>query len=176
VPRHTHPTTRAKHDRGHVRAARERYIARRFHAHKNGNSSAYARFDLHPDLVDPDLAGDVAELLAAAKQRIPADPYGAYGWPQPELARVIDPVLSRRLGNGLILGRLAKAVLPGYCDGCPCCKPYRHHPGYRGRVKRHDRRLIADGLDAWTQEDPAEINAGRLVSANRELRDRLRYC
>lgn len=175
MPRHTHPRIRAKHDRGAVRHARQRVIARRFDAHKNQAAGSYAHFDLHPDLVDDDLTDDVVELLRQAKQHIPASPLGCYDWPQPELARVIDAALSRRLGNDLIPGRLAKGPLPVYCDGCMFCRPYRHYPGWRGRVKHHHRYLIDDGLAAWRENDDSG-DLGRLASANRELRPLRGYC
>ena len=167
MPRHTHPRPCAKHSRQHVRAQRERYIARRF-ATAKADAGFSLRFDPDPRvLADEAAAAAIRAVLAANYENPnPAAYTGGQGWPHPELVRQLPAWVLKVTGDAAAYGQMADR--PGfwiYCTGCNCCKPYRYQPGYRARVRRTLSECIEDGL---AEHADGENLDGRLVSEHRE--------
>jgi hypothetical protein len=179
VPRHTHPPRRAKHDRAALRAQRDRYITRRFRrAKRDGtldhlcltpsighrNALGLAVYEAEHDRIRDELAA-LGVALDPSSNSITR--LGVH----PEILRRMPRALTRETSGFPFRGAMAAVAdhdaFWRYCRGCSACKPYRHEPGYRTRVKRFDQAEIEAGLTSWDDGEPTV--AGR-ASANCEPR------
>jgi hypothetical protein len=126
----SHPPRPHKDDRGHVRAQRERHIARRFAASKQVGWSP--RLNPDPRWVTDERAADTIRQVLADGGENPSPPAftGGLGWPRPELVRQLPVWVLKQTGDAVTYGQLAdRHAFYVECSGCRYCKPYRYDPG-----------------------------------------------